>query len=110
VGQNSYYGAPNKLTGNRSMYGEIHAFSTKEKREKYMTDYFYYDVDVIEKKCTRKTARNYCLGSTAQEFRDYMDSVDCDVDQEYNRAFDIEDSAESKAEMQDFYDEFNGNY
>ena len=87
-GQNDTCGAPNRLTGLMSVHGDIIAFSTKEKRDRYYNEYYSQNnPSEFVRKCNKFTARSYCLGQSTYSFSDYMKYVDMNADEHYESYF-----------------------
>jgi len=88
VGQNATIGTPHPVTGRLSMYGDIIAFSTIEKRDQFVAE--YSDTNKYAEKCNRKTAREYCQGMTVANFKEWvLDNADSNVDEHYNSYFGV---------------------
>lgn len=86
-GQNATTGSPNTQTGCMSMYGDILAFSTKQKRDKFVAEYYGNNPSVFVRKCNKKTARGYCLGMSMYTFKEYMQYVLQNADEDYDSYF-----------------------
>lgn len=83
-------GTANKRTGSYSKYGNIVAFSSRQKRDHFVSDYYnssnpYY----VAVATNYKTAKSkYCAGMTQKDYDDYMlNYVIANVDQEYDNYF-----------------------
>lgn len=88
VGQNATTGTAHATTGKFSMYGDIIAFSTIDKRDQFVAE--YSDTNNYAEKCNRNTARKYCLGITVENFNDWViGGADRNVDEHYNSYFGV---------------------
>ena len=73
IGQNASTGKPNKITGHYSNYGRIVKFSSKALRDEYVDQWRSNNPSEFIHKVSRKTARQYCLGDSMQNYLDYLD-------------------------------------
>ena len=89
VGQNASTGTPNPVTGNYSRYGNIIAFSTIAKRDRFVGEYYnQQNPQEFAEKCRRCTARKYNLGMSVEAFNDsVLGYADTNVDEHYNSFF-----------------------
>jgi hypothetical protein len=83
VGENASYGNPNSITGRYSFYGRILKFRSKEERNLYIEEKTGYTSREIVKKGNRKTLRKYDLGSTLQNYNDYLDYTENTIKNEF---------------------------
>ena len=77
-GQTASTGEPNKITGRMSFYGRILKFKTKKEALDYVIE---NDSGMASDICvagTRRTIRNYCLGSSMEDF-----NMECDYSEYY---------------------------
>lgn len=78
---NTTTGQPNESTGFMSRYGNLYAFSSKEKRSEWLSD---NETNVANEVCcavTKREARSYNLGLSIEEYDRYLDGVYCDVNE-----------------------------
>lgn len=84
-GQNATIGTPHPQTGLLNMYGDLIAFSSKKKRDRFYNEYYDNNPSVRLYKCSRTTCREYFLGWSVREMNEYIDHiVDDYVDNAYN--------------------------
>ena len=89
IGQNASTGTPHPQTGNYSQYGDIIAFSTIEKRDEFVDEYYNQNnPSEYAEKCNRSSARGYCLGMSVADFNDYVidQAISC-IDEHYDSYF-----------------------
>jgi len=85
-GQKATIGAPHPQTGNRNIYGELIAFTTRAKRETYYDEYYRRPSEFVQK-CNKKTARQFFLGVSVAVYGDCVREANLDADAEYNDYF-----------------------
>lgn len=91
-GENTSIGEPNKQTGLYSTYGDIIAFTTRAKRDRYVSEYSDSgNPSVYAKACTKHDTRGYCLGSTVRGFNDHLEYIGSIADEHYNSYFQIDE-------------------
>lgn len=78
VGQNATTGNANKSTGRYSMFGDVLEFSTKEKRDEFVSDYYDPNNNEYAVAGGIKKMRGYCLGMTVDDFEEYIESIPVD--------------------------------
>jgi hypothetical protein len=85
-GQHATCGTPHMTTGLLSTYGDLIAFSTKEKRDSFFKEYYdYNNPSTVLTKCTANTCRKFFLGMSWHNMREYIDMyVDICVDDVYH--------------------------
>jgi len=90
LGQNATTGTPNRLTGKMSMYGELVAFSCREKRDQFVNEYYDQSNPSIQAYKTNKSdaKSDYFAGLSKYVFDQYLSEVDSCVDESYNSYFD----------------------
>ena len=59
-----------------SRHGYITAFSTNQKRNEFVENYYHINNDAIAG--NRKSLRGYCLGMSLEMYHDYIDGVEID--------------------------------
>jgi hypothetical protein len=68
VGQNATTGAPNRLTGHLSFYGDFIAFKTKQQRDEYFDNWRRVNPSERCFKCTANTGRQFKLGMSVYDY------------------------------------------
>lgn len=80
VGSSASTGQANQKTGLYSRYGDIIAFSTVAKRDKFVAEYYCGNFpNNLAIACNTTTARQYCLGMSVRAFKQYLDQLVVDV-------------------------------
>ena len=74
VGQNAITGTPNRITGYYSKWGKLYAFSTRKERDDFCDTYDNIH-NCYPRKTNRKDARQYFLGMSVRDYKDYVDCV-----------------------------------
>ena len=82
-GQNATTGTPNLSTGMCSMYGDLIAFSSKRKRDRYVAEYYDNNPSVFVAAVSKKQARDYCLGLSMHDYNEYIRFVELNADECY---------------------------
>lgn len=83
-------GTPHKTTGSYSRYGNIVAFSSRQKRDHFVNEYYdRSNPSTVAITTNYKSAKSlYCAGMTQKEYDSYMlEYVITEVDQSYNIYF-----------------------
>lgn len=68
TGQNASTGTPNPTTGRMSFYGTVRKWNNKQNAVDYAEKHDTGYTDCISVAGTKSTIRNYCLGSTVENF------------------------------------------
>ena len=89
VGQNATCGIPHPQTGLHNMFGDIIAFSSRAKRDRFVDEYYSQSSpSVYAEKCNRSSARKYCLGQSMYDFQTYTINMALGaIDESYNSFF-----------------------
>ena len=82
-GQNASCGKPNQTTGLYNTYGDLIAFSSKEKRDYFVENYYGNNPSEFVVSANKKQARGYCLGMSVRNYEEYLHYVDSNVDELY---------------------------
>lgn len=85
VGQNATIGSPHPITGLLSRYGYCVAFNSKKNRDTFVDE---FHCPSSRYKCVKTSisgARQYFLGMSVAEYRQYMEEIHpMDHDEQYN--------------------------
>lgn len=73
IGQNATTGKPNQITGHYSNYGRIIKFESQKLRDEYIDEYRPNNPSEFIRPVNRKTARQYCLGDSVEQYLEYLD-------------------------------------
>lgn len=90
VGQNATIGTPNQFSGNYSYVGELVAFSTRQKRDHFVNEYYDQNGSCFCVKTNKHSAKSeFCAGMSRYLYDQYLLEVDQNVDESYNSYFNL---------------------
>lgn len=89
VGQTSTTcGTPHKITGRHDTYGDLIAFTSRAKRDKFYNEYYSSNGFASTHKTNKRDAKTkYFAGTTQREFDDHINYIDMQADENYNDYF-----------------------
>ena len=76
AGQHATTGTPNRITGNYSIYGDVHVFHTHSAREAFVNDWRVQERNPVLIKGGKAIMRGYCLGMSVRSFEEYINNLD----------------------------------
>jgi hypothetical protein len=89
VGQvNTTFGKPHKVTGRHNLHGDLVAFTSRAKRDKFYNEYYCTNGSINTYKTNKRDAKvDYFGGLSQREFDEYLFYIDHQVDEKYNNYF-----------------------
>ena len=74
------------------MYGDLVAFSTRKKRDHFVSEYYDQNFNLSSHKTNKHAAKSeYCAGMSKHTYGEYLQEVDSQVDEKYNSFFNTQE-------------------